>query len=772
MSRLLLTPERRLFAVFLLLVLVLSALSGWQWRNGAPVSANLLDILPESEQDLQLEQARQTMEAALQRELIVLVRHPQAEQLLPQWLQPLEASGQFSRIDYRIDGQQLDVLGRQLLDDRVLMVPQEVRRQLAENPVVYLDARVTALFDPLASFSLVSPQQDWLGLTTVIQQHLQQQAQIQAGSQGFLQVSAGEQTWQVVRLQALQDGFAGNSAAAVAAALENLRRQVEQADGEMLAGGALLFNATAQTQARSEIQWLGSLSLLGALVLIVWFFRRFNSLLAALPALFGLWLGVTACIAVFGQVHAMTLVLGVSLIGVSIDYPMHYMSKAWAGQSWRSMQVLRATLPGLTLGMACNAIGYLTLAFTPFPALTQVAVFSVAGLLGAWLCTVCALPLLLDGRRALRPWQQPLRWMQQLLDWHRQLTRRIAGPWWLLAAMLFVVIGFARLQVENDLRQWVAPEPQLLEQARQIGELTGQQPTSQFFLVQGDAERQVLQRLELLLEQLDSFRQQGLLTGYQSVLDVLAGLQGEPTLQDALVGLDEKALQPLLDLGVETSEVKREISRLLQQQIPDVATALSSPLAEPWRMLWLPDGQQGGQALVRLQGLTDTDALAEWAQEQPGIAWIDQPRQLNQLFAQTQQLALWAKLMASLAILVLLVAVIGWQGAARTLGISLLAALLAAASLGWLGLPVTLFSVFGFLLVTAIGVDYAIMMYEGVGGAATSLLGAALAAATTWLSFGLLMLSVTPAVSSFGLAVSLGLAFCFLLAPWAARRDQ
>ena len=170
--------------------------------------------------------------------------------------------------------------------------------------------------------------------------------------------------------------------------------------------------------------------------------------------------------------------------------------------------------------------------------------------------------------------------------------------------------------------------------------------------------------------------------------------------------------------------------------------------------------------------LASTLALASWAAQQEGVVWVDRPGQLNSLFAETQNLALWAKLLASLAIFAVLLVFIGWRGALRTLGISLLAALLAAATLGWLGIGVTLFSVFGFLLVTAIGVDYAIMMYEGVGGAATSLLGAALAAATTWLSFGLLLLSATPAVSSFGLAVSLGLIFCFLLAPWAARQSQ
>ena len=55
-----------------------------------------------------------------------------------------------------------------------------------------------------------------------------------------------------------------------------------------------------------------------------------------------------------------------------------------------------------------------------------------------------------------------------------------------------------------------------------------------------------------------------------------------------------------------------------------------------------------------------------------------------------------------------------------------------------------------------------------MGGAAGSLLGALLGAVTTWLSFGLLAISSTPAVSNCGLSVSLGLAFSFMLAPWAS----
>ena len=105
-------------------------------------------------------------------------------------------------------------------------------------------------------------------------------------------------------------------------------------------------------------------------------------------------------------------------------------------------------------------------------------------------------------------------------------------------------------------------------------------------------------------------------------------------------------------------------------------------------------------------------------------------------------------------------------------GLPLLAALCSLASLGWLGQPLTLFSLFGLLLVTAISVDYAILMREQIGGPAVSLLGTLLAALTTWLSFGLLAVSSTPAVSNFGLSVSLGLAFSFMLAPWAGQQKH
>src|SRR5690606_27067188 len=110
------------------------------------------------------------------------------------------------------------------------------------------------------------------------------------------------------------------------------------------------------------------------------------------PVVVGMLTGFVACVALFGSIHALTMVVGASLIGVVIDYPMHWLGKSYGMTPWQAWPAMRRVRTGLTLSLATSLIGYLALAFTPFPALTQTAVFSVAGLLGAYACTVCLLP--------------------------------------------------------------------------------------------------------------------------------------------------------------------------------------------------------------------------------------------------------------------------------------------------------------------------------------------------------------------------------------------
>ena len=230
--------------------------------------------------------------------------------------------------------------------------------------------------------------------------------------------------------------------------------------------------------------------------------------------------------------------------------------------------------------------------------------------------------------------------------------------------------------------------------------------------------------------------------------------------------------QPLLATGVPQETLQAELTRLRALPSLDIDQVLAGPLGEAWRPLWLGRDGDGVAAVVSLQGASDPAVLRQQSQGLDGVQLVDRLGELNHLFAATQVSAAELKLLSCVLIVVLLLFPFGPGAALRIVALPLLAALCSLASLGWLGQPLTLFSLFGLLLVTAISVDYAILMHEQIGGAAVSLLGTLLAATTTWLSFGLLAVSSTPAVSNFGLAVSLGLAFSFALAPWAAPRHM
>ncbi len=765
--------ERWLPRGFLILLLAVLAVAGWQWRHGAPLSTNLMALVPGDAPDALQLRAEQRMQEPLNSEMLVLVGSADrqqaismAQQLGEQW----QASGLFETVQWNLQAD-LPALREQLLRGRLAMLSAADREQLIEHPDAFIQQRVQALFDPFTGFSLVPSQDDWLGLTGRIQNSQPQRGAVQLDiGSGALIADADGKSWVLVRARTQGNAFDMTLPLQVAALLEHSREQAATQQVELLAASGLLYAASGQQQATREITWVGGGATAGILLLLLLAFRRWRVLLAFVPVMVGMLFGAVACVAFFGSMHVMTLVLGSSLIGVAVDYPLHYLSKSWSLKPWRSWPALRLTLPGLSLSLATSCIGYLALAFTPFPALNQIAIFSAAGLIGAYLSAVCLLPALLKGVE-LRPAQWPLNVAQTLLNAREALLKKIPTPALLAVLLMFCAAGLWQLNSKNDIRQWVGAPPSLMAQAQAIARITGYQPTSQFFLVRADTEQQLLERQTALSERLDQLISMGKLQGYLALNQLVSQPREQQQVKAALSALPQH-WQPLLELGVPLAALQNELAQL--QALPEqrIDDALNGPLAEPWRLLWLGHHADGVAAMVSLQGLNNASLLRVQAQDLPGVELVDRLGDLNKVFAATQLSAAELKLLSCALIVLLLIAPFGFGGAVRIVALPLLAALCSLASLGWLGQPLTLFSLFGLLLVTAISVDYAILMREQIGGAAVSLLGTLLAALTTWLSFGLLAVSSTPAVSNFGLSVSLGLAFSFILAPWAGRQEH
>ena len=92
---------------------------------------------------------------------------------------------------------------------------------------------------------------------------------------------------------------------------------------------------------KKEINKMGSLSLLAVLLLLTFTFKSLKPVLISMGViLFGAGMGIAACLLFFEKVHLLTLVFGTSLIGISIDYALHFFAERYKKEGWNSQRFL------------------------------------------------------------------------------------------------------------------------------------------------------------------------------------------------------------------------------------------------------------------------------------------------------------------------------------------------------------------------------------------------------------------------------------------------
>lgn len=255
-----LPSERLLPRLFLILLLAVLALAGWQWRHGAPLSANLMELVPGSSPDALDLKAEQRMQEPLNREILVLVGQADRQQAIAmarQLGERWQASGLFEKVQWDLQAD-LPALRQQLLQGRLAMLSAKDRQQLIDDPAAYIQQRVQTLFDPFAGFSLVPSQDDWLGLTGRIQNSQPQRGAVQLDiGSGALVADADGKSWVLLRARTTGNAFDMKLPLQVAELLKQSREQASQAHVQLLAASGLLYAANGQQQATREITWVG-----------------------------------------------------------------------------------------------------------------------------------------------------------------------------------------------------------------------------------------------------------------------------------------------------------------------------------------------------------------------------------------------------------------------------------------------------------------------------------------------------------------------------------
>ncbi len=538
---------------------------------------------------------------------------------------------------------------------------------------------------------------------------------------------------------------------------------------EILRAGAIFYAYEGARQGLNEATVIGGFALVGVIVLVLLAFGSLQPIgLTLLSILSGLIVALSVNLLVFDSLHFIAVLFGAGLIGISVDYSLHYCCERF-GAVAKPRERLDNILPAATLGLVTSSIGFLTLAWAPFPGLRQIALFAAIGLAAAYLTVVIWFPVLdRSPDRKANAWLMRVATEPRAL-WHdgtRRLYRYVA----LAVLAVAAIVGGSALNVSDDLRRFQALSADLVSQEQAIREITGLEPGLQFYVVTGSSDEEVLATEELLRERLAALRERGGVTKVLAISQFVPSearqAENAALVQQHLGTAARERLRADTGLPIDIDDAPENGPALTLDEFRAHAPRALVDLLIPNL------GVDQHVSIVLLRGVSDVDKAQAAAADIPGVEYVDPAADISALFRTYRKVAL---ILLGVSVLVM-VPVLVWRyrphGAFRILLPPVASVVIAPCVVALTGEPITFFNVMALVLVFAIGIDYAFFCRESHPSRLNiNALANGLAAASTILSFGLLAFSGIPVVHSFGLTVFVGILIAFLLAPLAERTN-
>jgi len=531
--------------------------------------------------------------------------------------------------------------------------------------------------------------------------------------------------------------------------------------------GVPFHSFESSRNAQGEIAWISGISIVLILVLLLTVYRSPFPILCTVSSI-----GVAACAAlactwtIFHSIHIFTFVFGTSVIGVSIDYAIHFFTEWKKGCS--GLEVRRLILKGLLLGFMTTELSYIALTFADFPLLKQMAVFSIAGLASSFATILFLFPCLpLNKNKVELPTLIPEKFISLYNVFMTGAGKKSQNV--VIAILLLAIFpGLYLLNIETDMRTLYTMSDELKASEVLSARLNNLGISANYFIVEGESIEAVLQSEERLVERLNAAKQDSLLKNYLATSSIVPSqnTQGKnyERLQGAIRESSVSMQQYLESIGIASDSVFQN-SLAVKPSFLTVESNLPQSLKSLLNMLWI--GEVNGKfysAVLPLHVSKDFD-IHDLAGNIPQVYAVNKMENINDTLTRLSRVALLLVAIAYAVVLIILVCVYKFKTAVRIIRAPVLACLFLAAVFGYLGIQFNFFAIVGIILTLGIGIDYALFFKEGGRNNLTTTLAVMLSAATTVISFGSLAFSSFTPVATFGLATLLGIVCCFMLSP-------
>ena len=560
-------------------------------------------------------------------------------------------------------------------------------------------------------------------------------------------------------------------------ALDAIQRQLAEVDSsgqlKLHVTGPGLFAVHSRELIRGESKLLSILSSIAIVLILLLLYRSLRvTFLAALPLITAMLAGSCVTGLLFGELHGITLAFGITLLGVTIDYPIHLFSHLKKDES--AADSLQRIWPTLRMGVLTTCVGYMVMATTDFRGLNQLGVFTIAGLIAGALCTQLLLPRLMG-----QGWQLKSGKMVGLI--------RHPGQWPARVLLLLGLCSMLYLSTQqnviwqDDLSSMSALPKELLQLDREMRSQLNAPELSHLIILHDPDIEKALQRAEQLELGLNELVESQAIAGFDLATHYLPSQQRQRLRQDALPLAAE--LNSNLQLALQGTPFRSALFEPFLQEMEsarglqplELAQLTESVVGQPLENL-LNQESEKWFILVPLYGVNSASAISQLMQQvgDPSMRYLQLGEEGKRMVTSFRE-EIFSRIGLGVVAMSLLL-LLGLKSVRQTLLVLLpvvLAVTLTISLLVLLGQKLSIFHLVALMLVVGIGIDYSLFFSrkeasdEDEWRTFHALVVCALSTSTV---FSILASSEVPVLNAIGLTTAIGVVMSFLASMLLARQ--
>lgn len=460
---------------------------------------------------------------------------------------------------------------------------------------------------------------------------------------------------------------------------------------------------------------INAICVLSTLFLVLLFYFYFRNLKLALPALSSLALGMScgycAVSLLFSQVHILTFVFSTTLIGVCIDYSLHYFVE----------KDLKKIFKSLTVSLLSTSCAFLVLTFSGLELLKQISLYTVVGLVSVYTYIVLFYPIICKNI---------------FKDFSKNIEIRIKHKPIVLSVIFLVILaGALKLNFNDDIKNMYVPSKKLLVAEKLFAQVTNANFKTSFVIVEGEDIEDIFQKEEIIAENIES---------YQSISKFIPSKKRQAENQQLRSELYEKELSDYANFLT-----KEQINSLKKKDVNGfIEYDKSSMLSE------LMLGQN--KSLMILYDVENPNFTLP-----DGAKYVDLQKNISSKISEYRVKCL-TLILPILFALILVLSLI-YKNPIKSVRIVFPSMIGAAFALAFVSLffkEINMFHILSVFLIIGFGLDYSVFRASGVKNSKGAVV---LSCATSVFSFLLLSFTSFKLISSLGVILSVGLLTSYIL---------